>query len=63
MSNAKAIDNNKKPITSYLEDATPLLSNPAQLRKQAEELGYLYFRGFLAGPIKCSTFDVPFCSY
>jgi len=41
-------DNNRKPITSDLYDATPLLGKPEALRAQASSDGYLFLRGYLS---------------
>lgn len=41
------IDNDRKPITSQLFDATPLLGDAEALRARAAADGYLFLRGFL----------------
>ncbi|ANE45341.1 hypothetical protein SY83_02210 [Paenibacillus swuensis] len=40
-------DNDKKPISSELTDATPLLNDPQALQAQAKQDGVLFFRGLL----------------
>lgn len=37
-----------KPATKRFEDATPLLSQPEELRKAAKEKGYLFFKHFFS---------------
>ena len=40
-------DNDLKPISGDFEDSTPLLDRPEELRRRAEEDGFLFFRGVL----------------
>lgn len=47
MENNKMVDNDKKPVTQELEDATSLLTDHAALREKAKKDGFLFFRGFL----------------
>lgn len=47
MSASTMKDNDTKPISGTFEDSTPLLAHPEELRKRAQEDGFLYFRGLL----------------
>lgn len=47
MSASTIKDNDTKPISGTFEDSTPLLDRPEELRRRAQQDGFLYFRGLL----------------